>query len=202
MSAIINSITDFVQGVETGVGNEVTSIASRLDSVISTFASNLSAMLELRFSQLESLRNTAKADITGDLAIISTTLTTLVGQGETAIEGVFQDAVKQYNTITDGIQALSLSTINSIEGATKYLRKVARNDLINAVSDSKNSLNTVESNFKTAVSGYANDFIAFVEGEIAALVASGQTDLASIQTLKNNILGDFQSAIDDIKNDL
>lgn len=200
--SIINGIIDFTTGIENAVGSEVRKIGSDLDSGVSAFASQLSGALETQFSHLRDLANAGKADIDADLREFGSTLDTLKNQGETLVEGVFHDAVSKVSSITDDMKAIGIKIGDAASNATTYMRTTMRNDLEGAVDDAKKSFDKIENEFKTNISGAANDFVTFAKNEIDSAVTLGKTSLSDLDKLAEDLKSKLSATIDSIKADL
>ena len=170
--SIINTIENTTFAVESFVGAEVNKISSNLDSAVGSFAGQLSTTMEAKFGQLKTLIDSSKSDIDNDLIHLGQTLAGIAQTGETAIEGVFQDAVKNVKKLSDDIGTAGINAVNSVQNAASYLSSGVRNDITGAIASAQNTFDSIETTFKNKVSGHANDFITFVQSQIDGFVST------------------------------
>ena len=113
-----------------------------------------------------------------------------------------KNATSKVKKISSDIGTAGVNAVASVQSAADYLGNHIRNDIIGAVNAAQTSFNNIETTFKTNVSGHANDFITFVQGEIDGFVSDAKNDLANLELLQSALVSNLESTIDGIKSDL
>lgn len=200
--SFIAEAENFTISIKNALDRDVSGVASNLASVTSTFASQLTDKLETIYTGLKTNADELKGQVDKDFD----DFTTFVGGLKTTVAGIvenaLQGAVNEVGKLTDGLKKAGTTLTATVDNGTTYMRHKMRNDLEAAIHDAKAKFDSIEGDFKTAISGHANDFITFVKSEIDGFVSGAQGDLSNVDTLRQDLVTKLTGTIDGIKGDL